>query len=254
MAPTTAPIHLKSQTTEAFEVYIHDAEAAMTPGLEGREPFLWTDCNPKRVQQVNQGTILAQLWTGKELLHVPDGLVHDWVGAVWIPGTTVNESLSLVQDYDNHKHVYKSEVIDSKLLSHHDSDFKIYLRLLKKKIVTVVLDTYHDVHYSSVGPTRWFCRSHTTSISEVENAGKASEKVVPPDVGYGYLWRLDSYWRFEEREGGVYVEVRAISLTRDIPAGLGWLIEPIIRKLPRQSLINTLTATRQALTVKVAAL
>jgi len=88
----------------------------------------------------------------------------------------------------------------------------------------------------------------------VENAGKANETVVPPDTGYGYLWRLDSYWRFWERDGGVYVEVRAISLTRDIPSGLGWLIEPIIKKLPRQSLINTLTATRQALSVKVDAL
>jgi hypothetical protein len=61
------------------------------------------------------------------------------------------------------------------------------------------------------------------------------------------LWRLNSYWRFEERDGGVYVECRAISLTRDVPTGLGWIVEPIVRKLPRQSLINTLTATRQAL-------
>ena len=81
----------------------------------------------------------------------------------------------------------------------------------------------------------------------MENAGKPNEKVAPPDTGYGFLWRLDSYWRFEERDSGVYVETRAISLTRDVPAGLGWIIEPIVRKLPRQSLINTLTATRKAL-------
>ena len=102
--------------------------------------------------------------------------------------------------------VYKPDVIDSKLLSHQGNDFKIYLRLLKKKIITVVLDTDHDVHYSPLGPTRWFLRSYTTRISEVENAGKPNEKVAPPDTGYGFLWRLDSYWRFEERDGGVYVE------------------------------------------------
>jgi hypothetical protein len=81
----------------------------------------------------------------------------------------------------------------------------------------------------------------------VENAGSPKEKVLPPDTGHGFLWRLSSYWRFQEREGGVYVECRAISLTRDVPFGLGWVIEPIIQNLPRESLINTLEATRRAL-------
>jgi hypothetical protein len=248
MAQTAGPVQLKQQTTDTFEAYIHEAEAKMTPGLEGTEPFLWADLIPERAQQVRKGHVVAQLWTDKGLIRVPDGLIHDWVGAAWIPRTTVKETLSLVQDYDNHKRVYKPDVIDSKLLSRQGDDFKIYLRLLKKKIITVVLDTHHDVHYSPLGPTRWFCRSSTSSISEVDNAGKPNEKVSPPDTGYGFLWRLDSYWRFEERDGGVYVEVRAISLTRDVPTGLKWAIEPIIRKLPRQSLISTLTATRQALT------
>ena len=41
---------------------------------------------------------------------------------------------------------------------------------------------------------------------------------------------------------------RAISLSRDVPTGLGWIINPIIRSLPRESLSNTLRETRQALT------
>ena len=162
-------------------------------------------------------------------------------------GATVEETLALVQDYDNHKNIYKPEVLDSKLISHDGNDFQIFLRLLKKKIITVVLDTDHDVHYLPVDSKRWFCRSYTTRIAEVEDPGTPKEKVLPPDTGYGFLWRLYSYWRFQERDGGVYVECRAISLTRDIPLGLGWIIEPIIRKLPRESLINTLKATRDAL-------
>jgi hypothetical protein len=247
MAETADLVQLKHQTTEAFEAYVRAAEAEMTPRLEGSEPFLWSDLVPKRAQQVRKGHIVAQLWAGKELVRVPDGLIHDWIGAAWIPGTTVKETLLLVQDYDNHRQIYKPDVMDSKLLSRQGNNFKIYLRLLKKKIITVVLDTYHDVHYASLSHARWFCRSYTTRISEVEDAGKSNEKITPPDTGNGFLWRLDSYWRFEERDGGVYVETRVISLTRDVPAGLGWIIEPIIRKLPRQSLINTLMATRQAL-------
>jgi len=247
MAETADLVQLKQSTTDAFEAYIRKAEAEMTPRIEGNGPFLWSDCIPERAEQVRKGHIVAQLWAGEDLVRVPDGLIHDWVGAVWIRGTTLKKTLSLVQDYDKHKHIYKPEVIDSRLLSHQGNDFKIFLRLLKKKIITVVLDTDHDVHYSPVSPTRWVCRSYTTSISEVENAGKPNETVMPPETGYGYLWRLDSYWWFEERDGGVFVETRAISLTRDVPAGLGWIVEPIIRKLPRQSLINTLTSTRRAL-------
>ncbi|SPE27721.1 conserved hypothetical protein [Acidobacteriia bacterium SbA2] len=248
MSQGPEPVKLTPQTTEAFQAYIREAEAKMLPRQDGGEPFLWSDASAERAQQVRKGQIVAQLWVGKEPVRVPEGLIHDWVGAAWIPGATVEQTLALVQDYDNHKNIYKPEVIDSKLLSHQGNDFKIYLRLCKKKIITVVLDTEHDVHYMPLSRVRWFLRSYTTSISEVEAAGKSSEKRLPPDTGYGFLWRLDSYWRFEERDGGVYIELRAISLTRDVPKGLGWIIEPIVRKLPGQSLINTLQATRQALT------
>jgi len=248
MAQTANIVQLKPRTLEAFEAHIREAEAAMEPSLHGIRPFLWSDTNSDRTQQVRQGNIVAEFWTGRTAIEVPNGLIHDWVGAVFIPQATVEKALALVQDYDNHKNIYKPDVMDSKLISHDGNDFQIFMRLLKKKIITVVLDTDHDVHYSSVDNTRWFLRSYTTRIAEVEDPGTAKEKVLPPDTGYGFLWRLYSYWRFQERDGGVYVECRAISLTRDIPVGLGWIIEPIIRKLPRESLINTLKNTRDALT------
>ena len=154
--------------------------------------------------------------------------------------------LAVIQDYDNHKNIYKPDVINSELISREGNYFQIHLRLLKKKIITVVLDTDHRVHYRSLGRTRCICRSYTTRTAEVENAGSRDERVLQPDTGYGFLWRLCSYWRFEERGTGVVVECRAISLTRDVPFGLGWVIEPIIQKLPKESLIKTLEATRQA--------
>lgn len=138
-------------------------------------------------------------------------------------------------------------MIESKLISRNNNDFKVYLRLMKKKIITVVLDTEHEVHYCSLDRTRWFCRSYSTRIAEVKNAGSHEERVSPPDTGYGFLWRLYSYWRFQERDGGVVVECRAMSLTRDVPFWLRWAIEPIIQRLPKESLINTLECTRQAL-------
>jgi hypothetical protein len=247
MAQTATPVQLKQQTLESFRVYIRDAEAAMEQTLGDGSPFLWSDVDSERAQQVRGGHVVAQFWSGHGPVEVPNGLIHDWIGALFIADTTVEKVLALVQDYDNHKNIYKPEVIGSRLISRRGNDFQIYLRLLKKKIVTVVLDTDHEVHYRSLDCVRWVCRSYTTRISEVEHAGSPKEKVLPPDTGSGFLWRLSSYWRFEEREGGVYVECRAISLTRDVPLGLGWIIEPIIQKLPKESLINTLAATRQAL-------
>jgi hypothetical protein len=244
MVSTVRPVHLKPQTLESFASYIRDAEAAMEPNLKACEPFLWSDTSPARAQQVHAGEIVAEFWSGQGPVRVPSGLIHDWIGAALIAGATVKDVLAMLQNYDNHENIYRPEVIASKLIRRQGDDFQIYLRLLKKKIVTVVLDTDHDVHYRRVDGTRWICRSHTTRIAEVEGAGTPQEQVQPPDTGHGFLWRLYSYWRFQEREDGVYVECRAVSLTRDVPFGLGWVIEPIIQKLPKESLIKTLMATR----------
>jgi hypothetical protein len=263
MTQSANVVQLKPRTLQAFDAYIREAEEKMEPSLHGRASFLWSDSEPERAQQVRQGQIVAQLWTGDGPAKVTNGLIHDWVGAVFVPEATMEQALALVQNYDNHKTIYAPDVIASRLVSRTGNDFRIFLRLLKKKLITVVLDTDHEVHYSEVDATRWFCRSFTTRIVEVENAGTPEEKTLPPDSGYGFLWRLYSYWKFDEKKGaagqgsersvhgqrgeGIFIECRAISLTRDIPLGLGWIIEPIIRNLPQESLVHTLEATRRAL-------
>ena len=218
----------------------------MEKSLAG-DAFLWCDASPDRQRQVREGQVLAEFWAAQKPAKVPNGLIHDWIGAAFVPATNLEATLALIQDYDNHKNIYQPEVIDSKLISRRGDNFQIYLRLLKKKILTVVLDTEHEVRYRSLDAAREDCRSRTTRIAEVENAGGEQENVLPPDTGYGFLWRLNSYWRFQARDAGVYMECRAVSLTRDVPLGLGWIIEPIIQKLPKESLIQTLASTRQAL-------
>lgn len=246
MVLNVKPVQLKPKTVEAFDAYVHNAETEIEQSLHGRGSFLWSQQVSERAQAVDQGQVIAQFWSGQAPAKVPNGLIHDWIAAGFIPDSNIQEILAVIQDYDNHKNTYKPEVIDSKLISRDGNYFKVCLRLLKKKIITVVLDTDHQVHYWPVDKTRWVCRSYTTRIAEVENAGTPRERVLEADTGYGFLWRLYSYWRFEERNAGLVVECRAISLTRDVPFGLGWAIEPIIEKLPKESLINTLEATRQA--------
>ena len=234
---------LKSKTLAAFDQYVKQTEDR----LAASKTFLWADESADRARRVKAGEVIVAPFHAKPESKVPDGLIHDWVGTIFIPGVTLERVLSMVQDYDHHKDVYKPDVIDSKLLARDGNTFRIYLRVLKKKVITVVENTEHEVKYSRVDANKWKSVSRTTKVAEVENPGKKSEREKPPDTGEGFLWRLDSYWRFEERDGGVYLECQALSLTRDVPTGLGWLIEPIIRNLPKESLENTLRSTRSAL-------
>jgi hypothetical protein len=234
---------LTPKTVEAFDRYI----AVTEQRLADSKVFLWTDESADRARRVKAGEVVVEPFRGKPVLAVPDGLVHDWVGSVFIPGATLERTLAMVQDYNHHKDIYKPDVIDSRVISHNGNDFHIYLRLLKKKVITVVLNSEHEVKYTRLDTTRWRSASRTTKIAEVERAGKPDEREKPPGAGEGFLWKLNSYWRFEERDGGTWVECEAISLTRDVPTGLGWIIEPIIRDLPKESLANTLRSTRTAL-------
>ena len=169
-APHLTAADLTPDTIKAFDEYIRLKEAQLRDQLASGD-FLWADRAPERKQQLHDGKILIRPPGDKPDLDVPDGVIHDWLGAAFIPDTTVDRTISMVQDYDNHSRVYQPEVIGSKILVHHGDDFRIFLRLKKKKVITVVLNTEHDVHYSRLDDKRWETRSYSTHIAEVESAG-----------------------------------------------------------------------------------
>jgi hypothetical protein len=235
---------LKPDTTAAFERYIAQTEQR----LDQQKGRLWADENPDRARRIRGGEVVVQPFHAKALVDAPNGLIHDWIGGIFVPGVTVDQAVAFVQDYGKHKVYYRPEVVDSRILSHEGNRYRVFLRLLKKQVIAVVLDTEHDVQYERLGDQSWRSVSRTTRISEVDNAGKRDERVLPAGTGNGFLWKLYSYWRFQERDGGTWIECQAISLTRDVPTGLGWIVTPIIKNLPRNSLQNTLESTRKALT------
>lgn len=239
------PADLKPATVAAFDRYIHQTEQR----LNERKNFLWADESRDRNRRVRNGEVVVEPTGAKAIIEITDGLIHDWVGAVFVPSVTLADTLEHVQDYD-HARTQHRDVMDSHIIAHHGNDFLVYMRLIKKKVITVVLNTEHDIHYFPIDPTRCRSQSKTIKIAEVDNPGKKNEREMPPGSGHGFLWKLDTYWRFQERDGGTWIECEAISLTRDIPTGLGWLIEPIIRSLPQESLENTLRETGNALKKK----
>jgi hypothetical protein len=197
---------------------------------------------------------MEQIFAGDASGHpieAPGGLIHDWMGAVFIPGATLRQVLDLVQDYDHHQTIYQPEVVRSRLIEHHGDDYKIYYRLRKKKVITITLNTDHDVRYFPVDSTHCHSRSVSTRIAEVVDADQRDEHEKPIGHDGGFLWRMNSYWRFEEKDNGVYVEVESVSLTRDIPIGFGWLIKPFVTSIPRESLLMTLGSTRTAVEARI---
>ncbi len=234
---------LKPETVEAYDRYVNAVERRIEAMNTGVLPFLVSDRNPQSRLRLQQGDIIVQNF--EEDIDVPDGIIHDWHGAMFVPGITAEQVIQVLQDYDNHKNIYP-EVVESKLLSKDGDTYRYFHRLRKKKVLTVVLNTEHEARFEKTAENRWFVRSAATKIAEVLDAGETNETELPVGEDGGFLWRMDAYWRLEEADGGVYAEVGAITLSRSIPTGLGWVVRPFIQSMPRESLEGLLQATRMA--------
>jgi hypothetical protein len=251
---------LKEKTATAFDRYVSATEARFNNELKPGGAFLYVDALPQEemknsYDRLKQGEILVErLKTQAPGLDgdVPGGMLHHWVGLVFVPGVTLQQTLPVVQDYDHRSDLYRPEVIASKLVSRQGDDFKIFLRLYEKKFTTVVFNTNYDVRWGRVAPNEMFSNSISTRITEVKDASHPDGPEYPPGQGSGYLWRLNTYWRFEEKDGGVYIQCEALSLTRDIPSGLGWLLRPLVTAVPKHSLNAALGRTREVVKEQVA--
>jgi hypothetical protein len=257
LATSAQATELKANTVAAFDRYIGATEVDHADDLR-KGYFLIIDGLPDPVRRemyarLRQGEIyIEQIHTkeGGRPIPIPGGLVHHWVGVVFIPGATLSSVLSVLQDYDNHENVYKPDVRHSKLLEHNGNEFKIYLQFYRKSIVPVVVNADFDVHYTMLGPTRAQSKSYSTRIAEVENPDRPNEHELPVGNDHGYVWRLDNYWRIEEKDGGTYVQVESVGLSRTIPAVIAWLINRLVKNIPRTVLSNLLNATRRAVVNK----
>jgi hypothetical protein len=183
-----------------------------------------------------------------QIIACPGCMIQHWVGIVFIPGATLKQTLELMQDYGHHAEIFAPDVMRAKILSHSGDDFTVFMRFHRAMVVTVVLDTEHRVHYQRIDATHAASRAFSTRAQEVEHAGASSERDLPEGKDNGYLWRINNYWRFLQRDGGTYVQCESVSLSRDIPTGFAWLVAPFVESVPRDSLRFTLEAARKHLT------
>lgn len=246
-----AELKLSPETARAWEDYVRTTESRMQARLSGKNPFLWMDESPERRRRVRQGEILAAPVVKSGRARVPQGLIHHWVGAVFIPDARLDQVFAVVHDYDHYRDHFAPTVIASKLLGRSDNRWQFSMRWLKKVLImTAVIDAEYDSLEVQLDRERWYGLSWSTCIHEVRNHGRPDERLLPPDVGSGYIWRVYSVSRYEERDGGVYAELEALVLSRDIPAYFRWLVDPIVSRLSRNALLTSLEQTRRAVQAK----
>ena len=248
-AATVASLHaaeLRPVTLQSFERYVRLTEARMNS--ERGERFLWVDrMPPDRRAETRKLFDLGEVVVDRlettdngRSIDVPSGMVHHWVSAAFVPGTTLTQTVALAQDYDHHAEVFQPAVARSHLLRRNGNTFVVAFRFVQKRVITVVTDVESEAHFERLDPSRVEARVYARRIAEVEDAFTPTERVGRPDDGNGYLWRMNTYCRFVQREGGVFIEFESLSLSRDLPIGIGWIVRPFVTSVPKESLVFTL--------------
>jgi hypothetical protein len=254
-ASPTRATQLTQPTAEAFQRYVLRTEARMQRELTDPAHFLYFDSLPEKQRH----SVLARLHSGHVVIEpmrthenggkidVPHGLVHHWLALGFIPGATRDQAVALAQDYSRHPQLYAPDVQRAQVLSHADQHFSVYYRFYRKAIVTAVYNTEFSADYFLPDSSRGYCFARAVRIAEVENPGKPDEKEWPVGNDRGYMWRLNLYTRYLEKDNGVYIQIEFLALSRTVPAIFAWLVNPYIRSIPRDYLSRYVLTTRRAL-------
>jgi len=245
--PGLSAMELQSTTLRAWDDYIRVADSRMQPRLSGEQPFLWSDEASDRRSLLQRGKTVVAPAAGSGILSVPGGLIHHWIGAVFIAHATLTQLHAVLSDYDRYKDFYGPVVADSRLLPCADMDRRFSMTWQHRVLfINAAIEGQYQARDVPVDARRGYKIATTTQVWEIEAYGQRSERFLPPGEGSGFIWRLHSIARYEERDGGVYLELEAIALTRDIPVSLRWLVSPVVNHLSINSLATTLRQTRDA--------
>jgi hypothetical protein len=230
---------LKQETLDAWDRYLHAAQAHAEERAKGQ--FLWIDEAADRAGRVRGGEVVVSAMA-KGPHAVPSGLIHHWIGAAFVPGARVEDVVGVVRNYDRYTEYYKPSIIDARTLSRKAEEDRFSVVVVDKAMfMKRALDSEYQSRFTQVDERRWYSVAQTTRVQEVADRVK-----IPDGEGSGYIWRLCTITRYEERDGGVFIETEAMALSRPIPMTLHWVVDPIVRRVSRSSLTMSLEQTREA--------
>jgi hypothetical protein len=242
---------LQPHTLQGWRAYVAATEARIARELAPQGGFLVSDfsrdATPIR-RAVSTGDIpIARLETrdaqGKTIA-VPDGSISHWRGAVLLRGASLDTLLSRLQ-HPPEQGPHPTDVVALRVVNRRPDHLTLALRMTRSAIVTVTYDTEHAIEYRHHGSARVSSKSVSTRIVEVEDAGTSTERTLPEGQDRGFLWRMNSYWRYEQVAEGVIVELESLTLSRGIPLGLGMIVESTVERIARESIARTLDSVRR---------
>ncbi len=254
-AARAAGAELTAETLKAWTAYIQVTEQRIAEELGSDEGFLVQDFQSASKAAADRRAVRAGELVIRKMrsvdrdgrtIRVPAGKIHHWRGSVFIPGITLEDVLSRVRNPTPHDSS-QEDVMQSRVLERRAGSTKVYLKLKRSKLVTVVYNTEHVIRYRYYGHTRAVSSSTATKIAELEHPDSPNEREKPEGRDRGFLWRLNSYWRYEQVDEGVIVECESVSLSRSAPAVLKYFIKPLINSVARGSMERTLGSMRDRL-------
>ena len=255
-----AAAELKQDTIQAFDQYVRVTEEERAAKLRRSGTFLWIDSHedPLRKQfheRLARGEIVTKHLETRDdnrPIRVPHGLVHHWVGTIFIPGATLQQTMALMENYPAYPQLFSFGVQRSKVLTQKKNDYQVQLRIFREARSPVFYNVGLDDRYSRVDANRGYRRSRSTRIAELADVGKPTEHELPVGDDRGLLWRLNLDWSCQEENGGVFLQIELIALSRGVPAIIAWLANPYIQGIPREYLEKVLQAMRSGLAAQAA--
>ena len=227
----------------AFNAYVGKVEAGLAQQHQSPAGFLVA----QNEQLLRQGQLVIEPVTPVTGSALPGALLHDWRGTAFIPGASGAEFERLMKNIGAYPTYYAPQVLSARILTQQGDHIEALMRVRQHHVLTVVLDITEDITFGRLDPRHGYSLSRSTRISEIDSPGSSSERVLSGEEEHGFLWRLNTYWSYEERDGGLSIQIESVSLTRAVPSGLNWIIQPFIEKIPRESLEFTLRSTSNAL-------
>jgi hypothetical protein len=232
----------------AYNAYIHAVEARLAQQHRSRSGFLAPAATAQQSEmRLRRGESIVEQLTPAPEAAFPGALLHHWRGTAFAPGATAADFVRLIKNFNRYPQTFSPQVLEAKILTQQGDRLQAMMRVRQQHILTVVLDTTYDIVFGRLDAQHGYSSSQSTRIAEIDQAGTRNEHALNANEEHGFLWRQNTYWSFEERDGGVYLQMESVSLTRSIPTGLGWAIRPFVESVPRESLEFTLRSACNAL-------
>ena len=228
---------------DAFNTYCQKVEGRLAE--EHRSDGSFLAIARAEETRLRGGEIVIEKMPGEGYLS--GAMLHDWRGTAFAPGATAADFERLMQDFEAYPQHFSPQVLEAKTMARDGDHVQAWMRVRQRHVITVVMDGRYDITYGQIDARHGYSISRSTRIDEIEGAGTPKERALSADEEHGFLWRLNTYWSYEERDGGLYLQVEAVSLTRSVPRGLGWAIGPYVESVPRESLEFTLRSAVNAL-------